>query len=289
MHCAQVVGISVAALTGGIAPATLGQFKRIVMQAVQILRHSIRQVFGNLAEALRISGLLYILQAGVFVWLGFSAMGTPEGQAEMGMAMMSGDFPWLRLAVALVVSLLASLWIAVGWHRYVLVMERPGVTPPFHGELILSYFWGSLLLGIGVTLVAVVVGMLVGLVLQPFGGSQLSPNGAVVVTVLVIVYSVALTLFYRLSPVLPAAALGQGMSFREAWDRTTGASGTFLQLGAFTVVMALAAGFIGDLLFSTVPILRIAWQFVTTWVFLMVGLSILTTIYGHYVEKRALV
>jgi hypothetical protein len=259
------------------------------MQAVQILRHSIRQVFGNLAEALRISGLLYIVQAGVFVWLGFSTMGTPEGQAEMEVAMMSRDFPWLRFALALVVSLLASLWIAVGWHRYVLVMEQPGVTPPFHGDLMLSYFWGSVLLGIGIALVAVVVGLLAGIVLQPFAGSPLNPNGAAVVTVLAIVYSVALTLFYRLSPVLPAAALGQGMSFREAWDRTTGASGTFLLLGAFTVVIALAAGAIGDLLFSSLPILWIAWQFVTTWVFLMVGLSILTTIYGHYVEKRALV
>ena len=32
-----------------------------------------------------------------------------------------------------------------------------------------------------------------------------------------------------------------------------------------------------------------AWSFVSQWIVIMVGVSILTTLYGHYVEERPLV
>jgi hypothetical protein len=34
--------------------------------------------------------------------------------------------------------------------------------------------------------------------------------------------------------------------------------------------------------------LSLIWQCVFGWISVMVGLSVLTTLYGHYIEKRAL-
>jgi hypothetical protein len=43
------------------------------------------------------------------------------------------------------------------------------------------------------------------------------------------------------------------------------------------------------LVFGHLMITAILWQLVTNWLVTMVGVSILTTLYGHYIEQRPLV
>jgi hypothetical protein len=45
---------------------------------------------------------------------------------------------------------------------------------------------------------------------------------------------------------------------------------------------------LGFFVFGRIPVLAQLWQLVIGWPVMMVGLSILTTLYGHYVQKRPL-
>ena len=257
------------------------------MQGIQILMHSIRQVFGNMGAALRISGLLFIVQVGVFLALGIGIFGS---QAELQAMMMAGTFPWGRFALAMIVSAVAGLWIAVAWHRYVLLEEHPGaVLPHLHTDRMLGYIGRGLLIAIVLFVIAMLVGLVVGLVVMPFIGSPSSPNIVVLLIIPIVVNAIILLIFYRLSPILPATALGRDMSFSDAWDSTRGASGTFIVLGVITAAVSLGTSYIGERMLGGMPILHMAFQFVIAWVYVMVGVSILTTIFGHYVEKRPLV
>jgi hypothetical protein len=51
--------------------------------------------------------------------------------------------------------------------------------------------------------------------------------------------------------------------------------------------LSFAVALVGTLAFQAIG-LGLVWDFVFGWVQLMVGVSILTTLYGHYIEKRPL-
>ena len=254
------------------------------MKGVQLFTHSVRQVFNNLGPALRISGALYLVPAALSLAVGASIV---QDRAAMEAAMRTGDFPWFGLVVYVLVVLICSLWIAVGWHRYVLKLEIPsGIVPVLHVDRLLAYFGRSILLFIVLVLVAVVIGFVVALVLLPLVGT--SPGIGAGIAVFVLVYVPVAIVSYRLSLSLPAAALGEPMGFGASWGATKGAGGDILVLAILSVVAMVVIDLPPAIIFPNLTILAVAWQFATGWVILMVGVSILTTLYGHYVERRPL-
>jgi hypothetical protein len=56
-----------------------------------------------------------------------------------------------------------------------------------------------------------------------------------------------------------------------------------------SVIGAMLLGLPNMFLFAPGSVPGLIWQVVTQWVTVMVGASILTTLYGHYVEGRPLV
>lgn len=188
--------------------------------------------------------------------------------------------------VGIIVGLLALVmvvWIAVAWHRYILLEEVPtGQFPAFNQSRMLAYAGYSLLLG----LILAAVSIVIGLVLSPlfFLGPFMF---GIIVSIVVI--AVALIIDYRLGPVLPARAIGKPLTFGEAWQATKGQNGTILVLA---IVSALAAVIIDipALVLGLLPgigsILALLWTLATGWVKVLVGVSILTTLYGYYIEKR---
>ena len=255
------------------------------MKGVQLFTHSIRQVFNNLGPALRISGVLYLAQVAASLLLGASAMMNSEANAA---AIRAGNFPWFGFVVFILVALVTSLWIAVGWHRYVLKLEIPtGIVPPLHADRILAYFGRSILLGLVLVLIGVVIGFVVGLVLIPIVGK--SPGIGTAILFGVLIYVPVAIVSYRLSLSLPAAALGEPMGFGASWAATKGAGGDIIVLAILSVVAAAVIDLPPAYIFPNLAILATVWQLVTSWIFLMVGVSILTTLYGHYAEHRPLV
>lgn len=241
------------------------------MKGWQIFIHSVRQVFGNLEAALRVSGLLYLLQAALAVMFDLSIL---QDEAAMRAAILAGTFNWAEVLLVLLVSVITSLWIAVGWHRYVLLVEQSGLLPPFRAELMVRYFGKSLLVGLIVLVIASVIGVVAGMLLPPL---------APMVTMLG-----ALMIGNRLSVILPGSAVEKPTSLPEGWAATMGDSGTFLALSIIMLALFTLIQLPALYIFNSIPLLAFVWNLGTGWLFLMISISILTTLYGHYIEKRSL-
>lgn len=253
------------------------------MNGIDIFGHSIRQVFGNFTAALKVSALLYLVQFAASYWFG-SQIPAFDLAAARGM----GNLPWGSLLIFYLVLLVTGLWIAVAWHRYVLLSEEPtSLVPSLRLDRMLAYFGYSLLIGLIMIPVAFVLTFLVSIIVAPLLMSG-GPNLFGLIVVGLLVYIPLIVIAYRFSVVLPAAALEESLGLGGAWERTKGTTGTIIVLaicsaGGFLVVNLPLFWMSPTSLFATV------WSFFSGWIVVMVGVSILTTLYGHYVEERPLV
>jgi len=251
------------------------------MKSVQIFSHSIRQVMNNLPAAIRISGVLYLVQV---------VVGMAFGRAMMsgGMGMMQGGGFGLGALLVLLVALITGIWIAVAWHRFVLLAEMPITpVPPFLGERMGAYFIKSLLIGIILIVAGMVLGMIIGLVAMP-----LMTHGGGLMAMLLISLLVQVPMFLlglRLATGLPGTALGSDQPLMAGWRATAGEWQVILQLALMMALAVWALNMIGMFAFGSMTMLAQIWQIIVGWPIMMVGLSVLTTLYGHYIEKRPLV
>src|SRR5690606_34949859 len=162
--------------------------------------------------------------------------------------------------------------------RYILLDEMPtGIVPEFNGSRMLSYFGYSLLIGVVVLVIAIAMGILTGMAGMAIG--QLA------IIVPLIFYVLMLIASYRLSPMLPA--VGKPMKINEAWEATAGANGAIVVLAIVSVIAAIVINLpaIGlAYLGGFFAFIGLLWSLVAGWITMVVGVSLLTTIYGHYVE-----
>lgn len=245
------------------------------MKAWQIFTHSLRQVFGNMGAAVRVSLVPFIGLIVVFIVLGGGMMFSMMGRMEQGMEGGMGGGGILLMLVLGVVYVAVFTMIAVNWHRFVLLNEPVGWMPQVRMDRMVAYFGTALLVGVIMVGLFLVVGLLIGL------------TGAVGVVIGVPVLVLLVSQSFRFTTALPGAALGQGGGISGAMAATSGEWLTFLALTVIYFVVGIVTGLIAGLL-SMIPILGILIYIAYNWAAMMVGLSILTTLYGHYVEKRAL-
>jgi len=242
----------------------------------RIFLHSVRLVLSQLVSALKISGALYALSLLVTVIAAMS-------QARLTLA---GEVPigW-QTVVGAVVTCALYIWTAVGWHRFVLLDEEPGlVLPNFHGHRLLAYLGRTLQIALIGMLVAGFFGF-VAVLLAFLLGPVASLLVALVATIAMLLVS------FRLAPLLPGAAIGQKVDLRDAWESTQLANGTLVGLALIAGVAVAAV----DMVSAAVTALPgpmvwvgMAMFAITGWFKLMVWVSIITTIYGVYVEGRRL-
>ncbi|PIE12812.1 MAG: hypothetical protein CSA68_12345 [Rhodobacterales bacterium] len=234
-------------------------------------------VFNNLTAAFRISLLLYLVQVAVGVYFSHNygaVLVAMQMSASMGVPMAAPDGFWLALGLMILVNTVTGLWIAISWHRYILLQENDGgVIPAFHGGALLSYFGKSL--GLGVLLGLAYV--LIGLALGQFFGIALVQLG---------VFAVLIYVFYRLALVLPAVAIGQSMSLSQSWEKTAEASGVIAQLSLIAIGFIVLTQIPQMLDSAPTSVISMIYSYVLGWIIMMVASSVLTTLYGVYVEGR---
>lgn len=251
------------------------------MKSVQIFSHSIRQVINNLPAAIKISGVLYLVQAVVGIGLGRAMM-------SGGMGMMQGGGFGLGALLVLLVALITGIWIAVAWHRFVLLAEVPTTpVPPFLGERMGAYFIKSLLIGIILIVIGMVLGAIIGGIAMPMmmhGGGLFA---MLLISLLVQVPMIFLGL--RMATGLPGTALGSDHPLMAGWQATAGEWRVILELAVMMALAVWVINLISLFIFGGVAMLAQIWQIIVGWPIMMVGLSVLTTLYGHYIEKRPLV
>ena len=232
-------------------------------------------VTDNLALALRVSAVPYLLVVAATVWAHSVAPEAVRG----GFDPASADPGALWAAfVPMLAILVAGVWIAVAWHRATLLGEESGWVPPLHGGLVLGYLGRSLLLAIVVGLATSLAGAVAGLLVLPLlGGAGVGVIGAVA-------FFVAMILFYRLAVVLPAGAVGAPLTVAEAWGATRGHTNTVVALALLTAVL----GFVLQLPVAAGGGFALVYLLVVQWAELMIAVSVLTVLYGHLVEDRPL-
>ena len=178
-----------------------------------------------------------------------------------------------------------TAWIAVRWHRFVLMEERPsGAVPPWNGALVRAYLVRSLKIalvvlaaGIGLSLALLVV-----LLLPPGIAAPLATAGGLLLTVALIAVSL------RIGLSLPAAALGRRTSTAESWRETAPASGAILVLAAIDGTAGLRRRNPDGRSRAARGATARRGSLLVGWAQLMLSVAVLTTLYGHLVEGRAL-
>lgn len=252
------------------------------MKPWALFSHSVSMLVRNFGDLLRVflmPALLILVVCGVFLkatglldvlqWGAMTPL--PKGSGLAG-----------PMFLVVILSLLIGMWSVVAWHRFVLLEDLPeGWMPALRADRVLAYLGRSVqiaLVLICLMLPLALVALLLVSVLNGMGPSVLALINlplTIVVTYIVL----------RLSVLLPAAALGAPMGLREAWSCTSGAFGDLMGLSAIMVALQFAAQFIIDASAGT-PSLAAAVSLVISVVLALVNISLLTTLFGHYVEGR---
>jgi hypothetical protein len=244
------------------------------MRGFSLLLQSFRLIFGNLSQSLRLSSPLVAVLVAALVMFGPSYF-IQDVDITSANALPPGAVFFQLL------TLVVTMWVAVAWHRFVLLEEYPaGALPAFHGGRMLAYFGYGILLGLVVGIAILLMGALVGLAL--FWAPVLMIAGIMIVAI------AGSWAFYRLSPILPASAIGKSIPMKEAWSATKPLSGAILSAMVVFVVTIFALALLGALIGSVIPILGGLILLVFNWLYILLGVSFLTTLYGVAIEGRSI-
>lgn len=259
----------------------------------QLLRHVLQQVFGNLAEAAKLTLALFLAPFLGFVLLGFGAMagGAMPDAGAAGGAVLGG-------LVLLILAVIAYCWAAVGWHRYVLMEETGnGFLPRWRWDRVKAYFGRAFVVGL-----VVVLAVLGGVLVVGLAAGLTQSAGVALVLGIGVVFG-ASWVATRIGLVLPAAAIGERMTISESWAATRPVSSQILLP---LIVIALAVGLIGQvilLVFGQTTTVEVFGQMqeqvvlslpgqivngVMSWLQILINLALMTTLYGNLVEGRPL-
>ncbi|KCV82518.1 hypothetical protein ATO10_06236 [Actibacterium atlanticum] len=257
------------------------QLKGFALKGFKIFTHALRMVFGNFGTVLRILVPPVLIAAAVFVGAMYMS-GLSFEELDASAQPAQGPNPIFILTAFLLI-VFTFIWVAVAWHRFVLLEERPvGALPKPHMNAMMSYVGKILLL----SLIGVVCMIPVAVLLWALVAVTNSPVLGLVPLLMMLVFSV---FFLRASVVLPAAAIGRKLTVREAWEATRGSTWPIVLCYFLSMVlgMLLSGLSLGGTLIT--PFLGVAVQIATQPVLTVINMSVLTTLYGHYVEGRELI
>lgn len=263
-----------------------------------IVRHSFVLLFRNLTNALKASVGPYLIGIGVAI-AALTAAGIPLNAFSAGVSpqesMMvaqgiGGGTAFLAILLVAVVILFVSSWVAVSWHRFVLLEEYPGALPAIAGRPIWPYLGQVVILVIVIALVSIPLAFLIGLISVPFlgalEGGQPTGGFVVVSTLLGIAFAAILSwLWLRWGLSLPSRAVGNPITMGESWSATRPLSGAILAASLILFAISFATTIVIDRVFGA-GLIGVALNLIVNWISIMVGISVLTTLYGHLVEKR---
>lgn len=246
--------------------------------------HALVQLMTSLGAALRIGGLILVVQLG---WLFY--MGNPLGEE---LAQKTGQLVWttsdIWAAATLICLALYSLMAAVNWHRYILLHSPArAITPRLLGGPFWRYVWALIKL----TILAACLGGVIYLMMLGAGPfvrpalAQLPPQAgfAIVVGLVLLLSPVVMRMF----TILPGAAVGGKLGLIGTMRKTKRTYWLLLSGFIMVILLSMALGSLVGLRYIPLlmhQILAVCLQWFNTMLFL----SFLTSFYGFAVEGRAL-
>lgn len=252
--------------------------------AQALLLHALRLLFNNLPHALRCS-VAPILAGTGLTMLVEALLGNPgpEAPEQAGALLVS-------LVAGLAINLVAGAWLAVAWYRFVLAEEYPGWLPPFRWPRLWRYLRALVLVALLTTLFSLpvtIAGTVLGSVLYTLGGAG-GAVGVLIALIAVVTVTAIGYLSLRLSLCLPTAALDGWMTPMESWRACARVAPALPALAlAFVVPFGLLFGAAMLTEAGGNAVLAGAVSLVMSWLTVMFGAALLTTLYGVVVEGRA--
>ncbi|KIC36309.1 hypothetical protein [Leisingera sp. ANG-M7] len=251
------------------------------MKGWSIFSHSVSMVLRNVQAAIQIFLVPTLLVFAVVFAVVYTAIQSgmlPQGQV-VNVAL--GSVPaglLLQMAAVWIIVILVSIWGVVAWHRYVLLEEMPeGWIPRLHTSNILIYFLRAVQLAI----VSVI-----SLIVVAFIGSAFAEAAGYFGVAVLIVLFIGIALFLsRLLVILPAAAVGRPFGLSDALEATKGAVPALFLLGVCVFLAQLAVELTLSAV-SGIPVVSLVLQLGFAVLMSLLNVSIMTTLYGHYVEGR---
>jgi hypothetical protein len=127
------------------------------MLAFKIAKKSLQLITNNFYDVLRICSVLYLLNVIVNMLATYAITGFwPLQNGEFDVEEIDSNVSFLIIFVTMTFSMIVTLWVAVTWHRYVLLEEAPnGWIPRWNMSANCSYFYQS----IKIVLISAAVGM----------------------------------------------------------------------------------------------------------------------------------
>ena len=257
--------------------------------AFQIVRHAFFMVYSNFGQALLLSIGPFLLALGA-IYLLSETFSIGAITVMMGLNPASADPVIIAILILMAfIFVFTNCWIAVGWHRFILLQEYVQILPKLSDRPILSYLWRSVVIGLWILLIVFAFGLFVGMVVTVV----LALAGPNFTSVLEFGLNLSLTAitsyaWFRMGLVLPALAVNEPMSIRTSLRETEQFGKTIWQVVFILIFLNLIARLFSDALIDLPLIVQMSVNAAIYWVTFMVGLSILTTFYGHLIEKRPL-
>ena len=261
----------------------------------EALGHAFRSTTDNIGFAFHISWpwVLILLPFNVATNLYMVLNGLETG----GEPDLSKIGTYFAVAAPLILaSIVAYASIAVNWHRYVLLDEiAQGWQRLRIDSLTWRYIGNFILVFLVLLACAIPVGLAIGLVgflaNALFGGDLAA---VLLVPAVLALYAFAFVAAYRLSVKLPAIALGRrDFSMGDAWRATKGNSWRMLGLLILFLLCLLLIGlvmlaitYVFGLLGTVGLSVAVAIQVMVNWVATILGVTLLTSLYGFFVEGR---
>lgn len=252
------------------------------------IRHAINSVRNNLTYAFRISWPWYVIVIPLIIVANLLLSYAAGGSLI--------EAPGLNLVNSLISGLLigfAFASIAVNWHRYILLDEVPDARGIFRVDDKTWRYFGNMLL---IFVILVAAGMVMGVPLGIIGGIAFANAIEYFpIVLLIIIIPVISTLALRLSVKLPAIALGRAdFGMKDAMNATKDNLLPIFLVALFEVTLFLGAliliGAISYAVHMVSPTLAAALaftlQFAANWIITIFSITVLTSLYGFFVEGR---
>mgnify|MGYP001149875667 CR=1 FL=1 len=204
----------------------------------KIVFHAFQIVFGNFQNALRVSVGPILIAAILLTALG-SLMGEAMPMAMLeggGMPMISGrDYFYFAVIIVLVMFLFS--WVAVSWHRFVLLEEYPGLLPKLADRPIAAYAGKTAMLALLMVIVALPISVVAGFIMAPVMSGSAMAVALIGLLITVGLGAVLSYFWFRVAVILPGTALGKPLTVGRGWAATAGIKGAIFSAALILVLL----------------------------------------------------
>lgn len=259
-----------------------------------LFKKSVAIVTDNVGDAFRISGAIFV--AAVFASTALNVMLTgdliveppklqvadPNADQTQQIGAAFADQKILALLGGNLIFFIAMSWIAIAWHRFVLLEETPRqLFPSWSGSRVIAYALKTLGIILVIAFVIIIPFALISSIFMAMG------LGVMVFFANLLLFVCFYYLFFRAGLVLPALSLDSKMPVRQSLEATKPLSNDIFGLSAIVVGLVLVGGIV---IGSIAPnnLIGVLITSVFQWFVVMISASLLTTLYGHTIEHRPL-